>query len=287
VAVDVAPNVLDRAPAVIAAAAVGHAATRVALAEKNRSILAETTCRGTALDGDRALLEAVADAIILLADQAQVQLDLRAVGVARHVDPLASGRPLQRALLPRLGLPVTLTDSVSAAAVAEVRLGAAQGLNDILYVQVLPSIRASIVLGGRPYHGASGIAGQLGHVKHHRAKSAPCSCGCSGCIQTLLPAPLFPTDAWIATAARGIGDAIVDTCRILDPSAVIVYAEPHSGPPALIEAVAREARRQAMRTVLRPPRFMKAALAARGPLIGALALAADAAEAPLAWEAAE
>jgi predicted NBD/HSP70 family sugar kinase len=300
VAANAASIVVDRAPAIIAAAAIGDARTHIALANKNGHILAEKTNRGRTLHSDRALLDAVADAIIRLADQAQVRLDLRAVGIARHVDPLASDRPLQRALLPRLGLPATLTDSASAAAVAEVRLGAAQGLDDILYVQVLPRIFAGIVLGGRPYHGATGIAGQLAHVQHHRAESAPCSCGSSGCIQTLIPAPLFPTDAapgrtghaaanepWIAAAARGIGAAIVDTCRVLDPTAVIVHAEPHLAAAGLLEAVAREARRQAMRTVLRPPRFMKAALAVRGPLIGALALAADAAEAPPAWGAAQ
>jgi glucokinase len=291
VAANAAPIVVDRASAVIAAAAVGDAWTHAALAEKNGRILAEKRWRETTPRSDPALLEEVADSIILLADQARVRLDLCAVGVARHRDPFGSGPPLQRALLPRLEIPATLIDPATAAAVAEVRLGAAQGLDDVLYVQVLPRILAGIVFGGRPYHGATGIAGQLAHVKHQRAESAPCSCGGSGCIQTLIPAPRFPTEVapwrtgspavnepWIATAARGIGDAIVDTCRILDPAAVIVYAEPHPGAAGLMEAVTREARRQAMFTLPRPPRVVGAAFVVRGPLIGALALAADAAE---------
>jgi predicted NBD/HSP70 family sugar kinase len=228
-------------------------------------------------------------------------LDLRAVGVARHVDALASGYPLHRALLPRLAVPTTLTDWASAAAVAEVRFGAAQGLHDVLYVQLLPRILASIVLGGRPYGGATGGAGQLAHVKRDRAETAACFCGSSGCIQTLIPVPVFPsanppcgdaakpigisarrigsaTDrSWIAKAAHGIGGAIVDTCRIIDPAAVILYGEPHPAAVRLVNAVAQEVRHQAMPGLLRAPHVMNAALAARGPLVGALALAADAA----------
>lgn len=74
------------------------------------------------------------------------------------VEALAAAFPLAR---------LTLETDVNAAALAEARLGAARGLDDVAYITIGTGIGAGILSGGRLVHGA--LHPETGHFKVPRA----------------------------------------------------------------------------------------------------------------------
>ncbi len=84
----------------------------------------------------------------------------------------------------RLGIPVELENDANVGALGEKMFGAAQGVDDLIYVRLSAGIGAGLILGGRPYHGVRGVAGEIGHViaqEHGRI----CRCGNRGCLETI------------------------------------------------------------------------------------------------------
>jgi glucokinase len=86
-----------------------------------------------------------------------------------------------------LGQPVRVANDLSAAAVGEHAFGAARGAADALVVFVGSGVGAGLILGGRLYEGAYGVAGELGHVKVRPPKPGQaerfCGCGEWGCLE--------------------------------------------------------------------------------------------------------
>jgi len=87
----------------------------------------------------------------------------------------------------RLGLPALLSHDVRAAAAAEAALGAGRASDDFLFVAIGTGIGAAIVHGGRPFLGAHGRAGELGHVVVE-PDGPPCGCGARGCLEAIASA---------------------------------------------------------------------------------------------------
>ncbi|MEV6876038.1 ROK family transcriptional regulator [Amycolatopsis sp. NPDC051128] len=115
----------------------------------------------------------------------------------------------------RLPIPVELDNEANLAALGEFWYG--DGERDFLYVSGEVGIGAGLVVNGRLYSGATGLAGELGHVVV--APDGPaCRCGGSGCLETyagqeaLLTAGAAPTlSALLAALERGDGAAL-DAC---------------------------------------------------------------------------
>ncbi|WP_116247407.1 ROK family glucokinase [Nocardiopsis sp. FIRDI 009] len=88
--------------------------------------------------------------------------------------------PLRDALSDRLDLPVVVENDANAAAWAEVRAGAGQGVDNVVVVNLGTGIGGAVVLGGRLHRGRYGLAGEFGHMTvvpgGHR-----CECGNRGC----------------------------------------------------------------------------------------------------------
>jgi len=86
-----------------------------------------------------------------------------------------------------LGVPVRVANDLSVAAWGEKRFGAAQGLLDVALVFVGSGVGSGLILGGRLYEGATGVAGEFGHVKvrTNRGGTDPRRCGCGevGCLE--------------------------------------------------------------------------------------------------------
>ena len=82
-----------------------------------------------------------------------------------------------------LRLPVSVMNDATAAAYAEVRFGAARGLSHVLLITAGTGVGGGLVLNGEPYEGASGFAGEIGHVPVEPLGDA-CACGKHGCLET-------------------------------------------------------------------------------------------------------
>jgi glucokinase len=92
--------------------------------------------------------------------------------------------PLRAILSGETGLPTVVDNDANAAAWAEACLGAGAGRRDLLVLTVGTGIGAGLILGGRLYRGATGIAGEAGHIIVDPG-GAPCSCGTAGCLEAM------------------------------------------------------------------------------------------------------
>lgn len=85
-------------------------------------------------------------------------------------------------LAKKLGVPVGLGNDVDVGLLGEWVAGAAKGGDYVLGVWMGTGVGGSLILDGRPYHGASGGAGEFGHlIVHH--DGALCTCGRRGCVE--------------------------------------------------------------------------------------------------------
>ncbi len=75
-----------------------------------------------------------------------------------------------------------IANDVEAATIAELLLGAAKGYKNTLCVFVGTGIGSCLVIDGKIYHGATGLAGELGHVIVD-LNGRSCNCGAVGCLE--------------------------------------------------------------------------------------------------------
>jgi glucokinase len=103
---------------------------------------------------------------------------------------LASGWedfPLARALAERWGGPAVILTTTQAATLAEARLGAGRGRQQVIYLWLGRSVAAGLLLHGTLYLGAHGAAGNLAHWQA-RPDGPRCSCGARGHLEPITSA---------------------------------------------------------------------------------------------------
>lgn len=126
---------------------------------------------------------------------------------------------LKVALSERLGLPVAVDNDGTCTAVAEWRLGAAHGHDDVLAVTIGTGIGGGAIVGGRVARGANGFAGEYGHMVVERNGLA-CPCGRHGCWEAYVSGSGL---AHIAGAASS--EAVLEAYARGDESATRALAE--------------------------------------------------------------
>jgi glucokinase len=92
--------------------------------------------------------------------------------------------PLQRALARRLGRPCRVDNDANAAALGEWRLGAGRGARSMVGLTLGTGIGGGLIIEGRLVHGASGSAGEIGHMLMD-PRGPRCGCGRHGCLEAL------------------------------------------------------------------------------------------------------
>jgi glucokinase len=95
--------------------------------------------------------------------------------------------PLQDLVEERWQVPVIADNDANAAALGEARFGAGRGGPHLVYLSLGRGIGSGIVLNGQIYHGATGLAGEIGHtvVKEDGPR---CSCGGYGHLEAIASA---------------------------------------------------------------------------------------------------
>ncbi len=83
---------------------------------------------------------------------------------------------------------------------ADLESGAARGLRHILYVTVSTGIGGGIIIDGKIYEGASGAAGEVGHMILDDS-GPPCNCGNRGCLEAFSSGAAIQRDAAEAIAS--------------------------------------------------------------------------------------
>lgn len=181
--------------------------------------------------GPEAVLDAVADLVRHVLDDAGVSgvIGLRGLGVgtAGIVD-VAGGRILSatasmpgwpgtdvaRGLTARLGVPVTVQNDVDAHATGEAWVGAAAGASSALVVAVGTGIGGCLVLDGRPWRGAHGAAGEVGHVPAPGAEHLMCPCGRAGHLEAIGAGP------GLLRHFRSLGGQAADSHEVVERAAL-------------------------------------------------------------------
>jgi N-acetylglucosamine repressor len=99
---------------------------------------------------------------------------------------LTAGKPesLQQLLEQQFGKPVFLQNDANSAALAEYRFGLAHGQRDVLVLSLDWGIGMGMILDGKLRGGASGFAGEFGHIPLVDG-GALCHCGKRGCLETV------------------------------------------------------------------------------------------------------
>ena len=79
------------------------------------------------------------------------------------------------------GLRVELENDANAAAYGEYKIGAGRGSRDLFYITIGDGIGGAIILDGKLWVGASGLAGEVGHITID-TEGDECICGNTGCL---------------------------------------------------------------------------------------------------------
>lgn len=88
----------------------------------------------------------------------------------------------------QLGVPLMVDNDANLGALAEHWWGVGRGVDDLAYIKVAMGIGSGHVIGGEIYRGATGVAGEIGHLSID-PQGKPCICGLRGCLVTLVGGP--------------------------------------------------------------------------------------------------
>ena len=113
----------------------------------------------------------------------------RGVAMACNHLPLVDV-PIRDLLAERLDLPVVVDNDTTAALIAETRWGAARDARDVVMLTIGTGVGGGVLVDGLVLRGASGAAGELGHVVID-ADGPPCPGNCPnrGCLEAFVSGP--------------------------------------------------------------------------------------------------
>lgn len=145
--------------------------------------------------------------------------------------------PLRDRLADALGFPATLDNDANCAIFGEWWRGAAVGARCVVGLTVGTGIGGGLVFDGTIYHGASDVAGEIGHMTVD-LNGRRCKCGNYGCLEAYASGP-----AIAARAVEGI-EAGVETALpqyvasdLRKITAQVVYEAAHDGDAFALEVV--------------------------------------------------
>ena len=226
-----------------------------------------------------------------------------AAGTIRYSAPYGwHNLPLADLVAVEIGGPVRLESRVRAVARAEGCSGAARGVGDWLYLDVGQEIVAAATVGSRLQDGATGAAGEVGHLPIYPFGRL-CRCGQRGCVEAYASVTAMSAQVReisgrtvsVADIAARVGvDPLIDEVWQQSVAALglaltmyVMMADPElivlGGELAGVEEVALPALRRELRARLlwrQSPRITVAALGPDAVLDGAVSLARAAADRP-------
>ena len=177
---------------------VGGQTTKCGVVDAEGKILAQCVIRSDQHTDAAEFTDSLAEALHDLVTKAGVEGRILGIGMgapngnyytgeienAPNVAWARNGRvPLAQMLSDRMeGIPVILTNDANAAAVGEMRYGAARGMKNFIVITLGTGVGSGIVIDGKVVYGHDGFAGELGHTCAIR-DGRPCGCGKKGCLE--------------------------------------------------------------------------------------------------------
>jgi predicted NBD/HSP70 family sugar kinase len=202
----------------------------------------------------------------------------------------------------RVGVTTVVENDANLGALAEATFGAGRGTGSFLYLRLARGVGAGLMVGGKLHRGATGFAGELGHVQV-RDDGPLCACGGRGCLHGILgdalvravqPAydrPLTFSDVLDLAAGgetgprrvledlgRTLGRPLADFATLFNPGAIIVDGSFAPAAEYLVAGIRETLDRYAAPVAARAVSVLPGALGDDAELLGAAALARSPAE---------
>src|SRR6184192_3401751 len=228
--------------------------------------------------------------------------------------PFTAREHIHSELMEATGLRFELENDANAAAYGEYKAGAGRDARDIFYIGIGDAIGGAIILNGKLWTGASGCAGEIGHITIN-TDGAECVCGNTGCLETIASGPnvvrrarerlnrdntsslsrLAMQDTFTAAdlareakngddfaammlerTGRSIGIAVASMINLLSIERVIVGGPIMQAGEFLLDPIIEEAKKRSFLPCFEATRIVAAELGTDGVAIGAALLARDA-----------
>jgi glucokinase len=219
--------------------------------------------------------------------------------------------PLRDEISKRLGMRATLDNDANCATLGEWWCGAAKGGRNVIGITIGTGIGGGLILDGRLYHGASDVAGEIGHTSID-STGRRCKCGNYGCLEAYCSGPAIaerareaieseesPTLMELAdgdpnriTAAivyeaarmgdmvarevvrdtgRFLGTGLANLMNIFNPDTIVLAGGVTQAGDALFAPLRAEVRRRAFKPAVEVCRIVPGALPISAGVVGAVA----------------
>jgi glucokinase len=169
---------------------------RIAAVERQGRLMEKVTLGTHVSRGREQVVDAMCDAIKHLTEKYAGMGHLEGIGIGvPGIIDLQTGMvrespnlpdwaeyPVRNEIEERLGTRVLLENDANAAAFGEKWLGAARDVDDMAMFTLGTGVGGGLVLGGKIWHGMTGMAGEVGHITVEREGQA-CGCGNRGCVE--------------------------------------------------------------------------------------------------------
>lgn len=185
----------------VVGADIGGTSLRLALADREGTILAKWRVSTAGIREPQVVVRLIHEGVEELLKQNRLpRTSLRAIaagapgvtnvdeGIVIATSYLMGWRdvPLRALLEARLGVPAAVENDVNTAALAESKIGAAQGVRDFVFLAVGTGIGAGIVLNGRLFHGMNWSAGEIGYLLVPGTSVKPVETGEPGALESII-----------------------------------------------------------------------------------------------------
>jgi glucokinase len=261
-------------------------------------------------EGGQAVIEAMAQAAKAAIEASGVAVQAIGLGTPGPLD-FKRGRikfapnianftdfPIVERLEQATGYKVYMENDANAAALAEHKLGAAQGAESTLYMTVSTGVGGGFVWGNKVLRGVNGQGGEIGHITMQPGGPL-CGCGLDGCLEALATGPAMERMALasfkremstrelfalfqqgdprasriVLQAASWVGIALASLVKCYDPEVIVLGGGVAlNAGPAYLEEVQRSYQRY-MENWITPPLHL-AKLGSEAGLLGAALTAA-------------
>ena len=228
--------------------------------------------------------------------------------------PFTAQEHIHAELMQATGLRFELENDANAAAYGEYKAGAGRDARDIFYIGMGDAIGGALILDGKLWTGASGCAGEIGHITIN-TEGAECACGNTGCLETVASGPNIVRRAqerlnrdstsslsrlglrddftaediareakngddfaamMLERTGRSIGIAVASMINLLSIERIIVGGAIMEAGEFLLDPIIEEAKKRSFLPCFEATRIVAAGLGTDGVAIGAALLARDA-----------
>lgn len=196
-----------------------------------------------------------------------------------------------------LGLRVLVDNDANLGALGEWMWGAGAGVANMVFLKAATGIGGGLILDGKPYGGAGGTAGEIGHTPLE-SNGPICRCGNRGCLEMVAGAQAIIAslqgthgpdialedvialavagDAGcqraIGDAGRSIGMAAAILCNVFNPHRIVLGGELAAAGELVLQPMRESLQRSALRSAASDVAVVPGELGERAVAMGAVGL---------------